>query len=177
MMSRLKMPALAVLCVLGIALVSNLLAYGMPQTGQANLLTAAPEPMLEEATEAQNLIVLEDEQSHQLKFSSRSPVYYFAVGAQGTYTLRYLSFQIESENLQPLTEWTLHQMNKGLIDYSAAVGHAETWEDGQLIMRLSSSRGEGYLAEDTEHFVLVGNVLQGEGVPRLSVQVTSDEWA
>ncbi len=111
----------------------------------------------------------------ELDFGSQVELYRFSLDANGPYTLRYLSFQIEATGMQSdwsnPENWALYPVEKNKVQYQKQLGQGERWDAELLQVRLFSPGVEGFLGEPGElTFALTGPVLSsGDGNPHVKV--------
>jgi hypothetical protein len=123
-------------------------------------------------------------QDLELDYGVSSEVYRFGLDAEGPYSLRYLSFQVDwvglrNESIDDASSWKLFQVVGGEVDWLTTIGFGESLADGKLKMRLSSGRGAAFLGEKGKtEFVLTTYVLSDMGSEEdatVSVVMTGDE--
>lgn len=93
------------------------------------------------------------------------------------YSLRYLTFAIEIQDLEveDVRDWTVYEVEDGLIDYQSKVAQGEAFADGLLKLRFFSDRSRAYLGEGRQEFALVTNLSRTGEVPSLHIQKTDSE--
>ena len=177
MSKRALYPISAAFLVLGIFLWSNLLKPSpwigdIPVASPETNVLAATENPVDTAAEV-GLTVKIPKQSDTLSFSTQAEVLRFSLRAEGPYTLRYLTMQIEASGLKPIPDWTVYKMKGGQIDFSESVGYGETQIDGFVRLRLFSSRSAAYLGESGEQeFAVLASVLKDPAAPAATVSLS-----
>ena len=124
------------------------------------------------------------EQDGELEYGISSEVYRFGIEAEGPYSLRYLSFDVDwtglrDESIGHASSWKIFQVVDGEVDWLTTIGMGESLDDGKLKMRLSSGRGAAFLSEGGKtEFVLTTYVLSdmnSEEEASVKVGMTGDE--
>ena len=177
MSKRALYPTLAAFLVLGIFLWSNLLK---PSSWIGDIPVASPETNVLAATENPvdtaaevGLTVKIPKQSDTLSFSTQAEVLRFTLRADGPYTLRYLTVEVETSGLKPITDWTVYKVKNGQIDFSESVGYGESPVNNFVRLRLFSSRSAAYLgAEGEQEFAVLASVLKDPAAPAATVSLS-----
>ena len=150
---------------LGIVVLANLISPSPAVANfSANLLNfdVLPSYNWDADTAAEvGLTVEVPEQSDTLSYSSQAEVFRFTLQSDGPFTLRYLTLAVSGQGLKPVTGWTVYPLKNKQADFANPVGSAQSYADGLLRLRFSSSASAAYIVDPGEHtFVLVASVLK-----------------
>lgn len=123
------------------------------------------------------------EQSEMLSYSSQAEVFEFVLYANGPFTLRYLTLNVQTQGLKPITGWTVYPLTDGAVDYQSPAAVSEIYHGDLVRFRFSSSASSAYLVQPGEnHFMVVASVLKDPAAtvsPELSIgfpDALTEEW-
>jgi hypothetical protein len=145
-----------------------------PESWQANLFAANAGP---------ETLTLTDGETLPLHIGSSVETHRFSLNAGFPYTLRYLTFSVNLQDLlvPSISDWTVYEIYKGDIDYQTKVAQGESYENGLLKLRFFSDRSYGYYGEGEQEFALVTNLIRNGENTNLSLEQANPDgfyrWA
>lgn len=127
--------------------------------------------------EGPETLTLTDGVALPLRIGSSIEVHRFTLEAGFPYSLRYLTFEVEMQDLSvsDVTDWKVYAIYNGVIDYQSKVAQGEYFQDGLLKLRFYSDRSRAYLGEGTQEFALVTNLERAGDNPHLSLKQANSE--
>lgn len=140
----------------------------MPSNLQASILNSS--------NTISDTLKIEDQKILDLNFGSMVEVYRFTLSMSEAYTLRYLNFEVNTQDIQ-VEDWAVYEVTNGVIDYNTKVGQSEEYNLGKLKLRFFSKRSYGYFGEGRQEFALTAKIKRIGENPSLQIKASDEvDW-
>jgi hypothetical protein len=105
-------------------------------------------------------LTLTDGEDLPLHIGSSVEVHRFTLNAGFPYSLRYLTFEVDMQDLsvENVNDWAVYEIHNDEIAYQSKVAQGESFDQGLLKLRFYSDRSYAYLGEGKQEFALVTNL-------------------